>query len=376
MNRSSLHSHSSFRRLVGVGGIGSGILFALEGDHDLGRNESRPARLLDVRDYCKLHIVTHYLAALVGAGQSENSFQVLPVGKVGSDGAGRRLLKEMTEAGLDTRYVEEVEGRPTLFSVCYQYPDRTGGNITTTGSAASLLTPADVDRIVPLLEAGGGRSIALAVPEVPLEIRAHLLKLATTHQCFRVASFTSAEIAEAQALNLFSMVDLLALNEDEAGRFVGQPFDAAEPHSFLEQCAAVLTASRPHIQVVVSAGKEGAFAFQDGRWAHSPALPVEVASTAGAGDALLAGTLAALIAGAPLVSHTPRARDDSRRVVASALDFGVLLASYSATSPHAIHPRADLDAVLDFAAGRGVTFAGSLGQIFIRGDHQEEALNV
>jgi sugar/nucleoside kinase (ribokinase family) len=375
MNRSSLHSHSSFRRLVGVGGIGSGILFALEGDHDLGRNESRPARLLDVRDYCKLHIITHYLAALVGAGRSETSFQVLPIGKVGSDGTGRRLLKEMTEAGLDTRYVEEVLGQPTLFSVCYQYPDRTGGNITTTESAASLLTPADVDRVVPLLEADG-RSIALAVPEVPLEIRAHLLKLATEHQCFRVASFTSAEIAEAQALNLFRLVDLLALNEDEAGRLVGQSFDAAEPQSFLDRCAAVLTASQPHIQLIVSAGKEGAFAFQDGSWAHSPALPVEVASTAGAGDALLAGTLAALIAGAPLVSHAPRARDDSRRVVASALDFGVLLASYSATSPHTIHPRADLDSVLDFAAERGVTFAGSLGQIFIRGDHKEEALNV
>jgi sugar/nucleoside kinase (ribokinase family) len=375
MNRSSLHSHSSFRQLVGVGGIGSGIFFALEGDHDLGRNESRPARLLDVRDYCKLHIITHYLAALVGAGQSENSFRVLPVGKVGSDSAGRRLLKEMTAAGLDTRYVGEVEGRPTLFSVCYQYPDRTGGNITTTESAASLLTPADVDRVAPLLAAGGGRSIALAVPEVPLEVRAHLLKLATEHHCFRVASFTSAEIAEARRLNLFGLVDLLALNEDEAGRLVGQPFDAAEPQPFLDRCAAALTSAQPHVQVIVSAGREGAFAFQGGRWAHSPALPVEVASTAGAGDALLAGTLAALIAGAPLVNHAA-AGDDSRRVVASALDFGVLLAGYSATSPHAIHPRADLASVLDFAAGRGVTFAGTLGQIFIGGDHEEEALNV
>lgn len=375
MNRSSLHSHSSFRRLIGVGGIGSGIFFALEGDRDLGRNESRPARLLDVRDYCKLHIVTHYLAALVGAGQSETSFHVLPIGKVGSDAAGRRLLIEMTDAGLDTRFVDEVEERPTLFSVCYQYPDRTGGNITTTESAASLLTPADIDRAIPLLEDGGG-SIALAVPEVPLEVRSHLLRLATEHQCFRVASFTSAEIAEAQALNLFSMVDLLALNEDEAGCLVGQLLDAAEPQAFLDRCAAVLTASQPHIQVIVSAGKEGALAFQDGRWAHSPALPVEVASAAGAGDALLAGTLAALIAGVPLVSRASSARDDSRRVMASALDFGVLLAGYSATSPHTIHPRADLDAVLDFAAERGVTFAGTLGQICIGGDHEGEALNV
>ena len=375
MNRSSLNSNASFRRLVGVGGIGSGIFFALEGDHDLGRNESRPARLLDVRDYCKLHIITHYLAVLVGAGQSDNSFRVLPVGKVGSDSAGRRLLKEMTAAGLDTQYVGEVEGQPTLFSVCYQYPDRTGGNITTSESAASRLTAADIDRIIPLLEAGGGRSIALAAPEVPLELRAHFLKIATTYDAFRVASFTSAEMTEARRLNLFSLVDLVALNEDEAGTLVGQRFDKDEPRPFLERCAAALAASQSHIQIIVSAGKEGAFAFQDGWWAHCPALPVKVVSTAGAGDALLAGVLAALIAGAPLVSHAPPEDDRSRRVMASALDFGVLLASYSATSPHTIHPRADLDAVLAFAAESGVTFADTLGQIFMRGDQTEEVIN-
>jgi sugar/nucleoside kinase (ribokinase family) len=211
MNRFKLRidAHSSYRQLVGVGGIGSGIFFALEGNHDLGRNESRPARLLDVRDYCKLHIITHYLAVLLGTKQSETSFHILPIGKVGGDSAGRSLLKEMADAGLDTRYVETVEGRRTLFSVCYQYPDRTGGNITTSESAASLITASDVDRVIPLLEASGSRSIALAVPEVPLEVRHHLLKLATTHHAFRVASFTSTEIPEARRLNIFNLVDLL-----------------------------------------------------------------------------------------------------------------------------------------------------------------------
>ncbi len=55
-----------FRRLVGVGGIGGGMFLALEGDRTLGRNESRPARLLDVRDYGKLHIVAHHVAMLLG----------------------------------------------------------------------------------------------------------------------------------------------------------------------------------------------------------------------------------------------------------------------------------------------------------------------
>ena len=106
-----------FRRLVGVGGIGSGVFLALEGDRTLGRNESRPARLLDVRDYCKLHIVAQYPTVLLGAREHQGPFHVLPVGKVGVDEVGRRLRTEMERAGMDVRFVDAVPGRPTLLSV-------------------------------------------------------------------------------------------------------------------------------------------------------------------------------------------------------------------------------------------------------------------
>ena len=88
-----------YRRLVGVGGIGAGIFFALEGDHDLGRNESRPGRLLDVRDYCKLHIVAQYPTVLLGAREDNGPFHVVPVGKVGIDEMGLRLRAEMERGG-------------------------------------------------------------------------------------------------------------------------------------------------------------------------------------------------------------------------------------------------------------------------------------
>lgn len=359
-----VNGQSSYRQLVGVGGIGSGVLLALEGNHDLGRNESRSARLIDARDYCKLHIITHYLAVLLGANASGSSFHLLPVGKVGNDSAGRRLLDEMADAGLDTHYVETVEGKSTLFSVCYQYPDKTGGNITTSESAASILTTSDIDQVIPLFEDCGKHLIALAVPEVPLDLRHHLLKLATTYHAFRVASFTSTEVVEAQRLDMLSLVDLLALNQEEAGSLMGQRFNANDPQLFLDQCAIALTAAQPHINIVISAGKEGAFGFSDGRWIHRPALPVKVVSTMGAGDALLAGILAAIILGLPLINNPRDAEHSSHREMRSAIDFGVLLASYSATSPHTIHPHAQLDAVLNFAEELGLTFADDVSQNF------------
>jgi hypothetical protein len=44
-----------YQAMIGAEGIGSGAFFALDGHHMLGREESRSGRLLDRRDYCKLH---------------------------------------------------------------------------------------------------------------------------------------------------------------------------------------------------------------------------------------------------------------------------------------------------------------------------------
>ena len=349
-----------------MGGIGSGTFLALEGNDLLGRNESRAARLLDVRDYCKLHIVAHYLAVLLGANTAADSFRVVPVGRVGRDPRGDRLREEMRHAGMDMTWVDALDGRPTLSSVCFQYPDGSGGNITYIDTAADTLDAAAIDRAAPVLAAEGRRAIALALPEVPLAARRHLLDIATRTGAFRVASFTSAEIPEARWSGALGLVDLLALNEDEAAALVGRPFDRADPGPILEACEAAVGEGRSDALILVSAGAAGAFAFSDGAWGHSPAPTVEVASTAGGGDALLAGVLAGLAVGAPLVEPSGRSGPSRREFtdgpLESALDLGVLLASYSVTSPHTIHPEADLAALVGFAERLGVTFAGALAR--------------
>lgn len=352
-----------FRLLVGVGGIGIGLFYALEGNHTLGRNESRPGRLLDVRDYCKLHIIAHYVAALLGADPTGTPFHVLPVGRVGQDQTGERLRDEMAAAGMDMRLVQTDRERPTTLGVCFQYPDGTGGNVTPTNSAASALTAADVDRAEPFFAANPGRVIALAAPEVPLAARLHLLELASRYRALRVAAFASAEIAEAQALGMLEVLDLLAVNEDEASVVAGEPFSAAAPRPFLDACAAALISHQPGVGIVLSAGKAGAYAFERGVWDHCPAPSVEVVNTAGAGDALLAGILACLAAGLPLISPgAPRATIGDRPL-ASALDLGVLLASFTVTSPHTIHPAANAGSLCAFARHLGLRFADPLGRL-------------
>ena len=348
-----LRPDAPYRRLVGVGGIGGGMFLALVGDDTLGRNESRPARLLDVRDYAKLHIVAHHVAVLLGAHSSGVPFGVVPVGRVGEDDVGRRLVAEMHEAGMDASWVETVAGPPTLFSVCFQYPDGSGGNITTSDSAAARLTEPDVDRIAPML---GTRTIALAAPEVGLGARRRLLELATERRALRVASVASAEVEDALASGLLDLVDLLAMNEDEAAILAGFPLDHDMPGPFLDAVAAAL--GHLGTAVIVTAGSRGAFALEGGTWAERRPPSVDVWSTAGAGDALLGGVLAALAAGVPLtVPGTPEG------ALSSALDFGVALAALSVTSRHTIPPDANLEAVLALVREAGLSLRAPLSDV-------------
>ena len=110
------------------------MFFALDGNHTLGREESRSGHFLDRRDYCKLHIVSHYVCRLLGPG-----FPVIPLGMVGADEVGDRLLGEMAKVGLDLRYVGRAEGRGTLYALCLIYPDGSGGNVTENDSACAAV---------------------------------------------------------------------------------------------------------------------------------------------------------------------------------------------------------------------------------------------
>ena len=348
-----------YRLLVGIGGIGSGIFFALDGNHTLGREESRPGRLLDIRDYCKLHIVSHYVARLLEADPG-GDFRVFPIGKVGNDAPGRQMMAEMSAAGMDTNHVEIVSGSPTMFSVCFQYPDGMGGNITASNSAAAQLDCDDLDQVEHLF---AEPAVALAAPEVPLETRAHFLQLAGKRRALRAASFTAAEVAPATELGMFANLELVSLNVGEAAALAGCPFEPSQPRRFLQACEQVLRTSYPKLRLVVTAGRLGAFAYSEGSWDFCPAPPVKVASTAGAGDALLGGLIVGEVCGIPFIRRDHSLDRGSIGTVRSALDFAVLLASYTATSPHTIHPQASKEALLAFASELGVELAPEIRRL-------------
>ena len=355
---------SPYRQLLGVGGIGTGSFFALEGNQTLGREESRPGQLLDIRDYCKLHIIIHYVARLLGASPSGSPFHVMPIGNIGDDPPGHQLRKEMLDAGIDTGLVRVLPGKPTMYSVCFQYPNGEGGNITTSNSAAAALTEKDLDGAMHILASQGKRSMVLAAPEVPLEVRHRLLELAIAAGAFRVASFVSTEISPARDSGMFELLDLASLNEGEAGELVGCQYSPGEPGRFVDRCLEFLCAAYPNLRMIVTGGESGAYAFADGTCNYCPAPKMTVASTAGAGDALLGGVIASLAAGIPLLRTASRKERMPDGSLETALDFGVLLASYKCLSPHTIHPDACLDTLLRFAHDLSLSFSPEIERVF------------
>ena len=227
-------------------------------------------------------------------------------------------------------------------------------------SAAALVSERDVDLVERWLSP---TAIALAVPEVPLPVRRHLLRRATERGALRVASLTTAEVEAARETGFLSLVDLLSLNEDEAAALVGSPFPDGDPQPFLQRLSSAVTELRAGVRLVVTAGARGAFAFDGAAWTHVPVLPVAVVSTAGAGDALLGGLLTGLAAGLPFVPHgSPRASLPGRPL-SSAFELGALVASFKVTSPHTIPPDLSLDALVAFAREHGIAFGERLQRL-------------
>jgi len=346
MDTPTAFSSKRYEALIATGGIGSGIFASLAGNHTLGREESRSVRFLARQDYCKGHIIAHYASVLAGSG-----FHTILIGRVGDDLAGRQLIDEMHQAGIDTSYVEVTPRQETLYSVCFLYPDGSGGNLTSEDSASSHVSQADIALAEREFAAYAGCGIAVAAPEVPLKAREALMQLATRYHFFRAGSFVSAEVNHALNLGLFGMLDLLALNTDEAAVLVGLDAEATPAHEIASAAAALLSSDFPHMALSMTAGQHGSWLWDGAQLLHKDPCSTRVIGTTGAGDAHLGGMIAGLAAGLSL---------------ADAQELGSLTAALSVTSPHTIAPDVDRAALLAHAEEYCIALSPSV-LTFLRG---------
>lgn len=318
-----------YRGLIGVGGIGSGQFFALRGNHTLGREESRGGHYLDRRDYCKLHIIAFSIKRLLG-----KHFDMIPIGFVGDDLPGNSVIKEMAAEAFRLDHVHTLPGVSTLFSLCFIYPDGSGGNLTTDDSACSRLTGADVKKASGEFKRLKQQGLLLAAPEVSLEARSVALDMATRYGLFRAASFTAGEIVMPKARKMLKQIDLLSINANEAAAFCRMK-DTAPVESIIKKAFLKFSKIQPRIWVAITAGPSGSWCWDGQKQWHLPVCPVKVEGTSGAGDAFFAGLIAGWAAGLD---------------VKEAHELANLTAAFSVTSIHTINPDTDRDRLRKLAA--------------------------
>lgn len=215
------------------------------------------------------------------------------VSRVGDDPLGARVVDVIAKRGVDVSAVRVDESSPT--GVYFKDP---GDGATTVhyyraGSAASRMSPADLDDLpMGSAEVVHISGITAALSESCLElVRAVLSRsgsavpLVSFDVNFRPALW-SATVAAPILAELAGLADIAFVGQDEAATLWG----ARTPHAVRE---VLPTPGR----VVVKDGAIGATEIADEGSTFAPAEAVEVVEPVGAGDAFAAGYLAGTLDG-------------------------------------------------------------------------------
>lgn len=241
--------------------------------------------------------VTGRSFAIFGGGKAANQavaaarsgVPTAMLGALGEDDFGRQRLADLRAEGIDVESVgrtSEAASGVALITV----EEASGQNRIAYVPGATLTVAPDaavaaVERVRP--------SVLLATLELPLPTLDRLVDAA------RGAGATIVLNASPEAAggrSLLSRVDVLVVNEVEAGDLLGRPVDAGTG----AEAATALLESGPR-RVVVTLGAAGAVVAADGRVDRLAAPVVAVVDTTGAGDAFVGAMAARLAEGSDVV---------------------------------------------------------------------------
>jgi 2-dehydro-3-deoxygluconokinase len=236
----------------------------------------------------------------VAIGMRRLGVPAMWTGRVGDDGLGRRIVRELLAEGVDVHAVVDAEAPTGLMLKEKRTADTTRVLFYRRGSAGSRITTGDLDhdliRGAAVLHVSGTTASISATGERAVETAIATAKAAGVPVSFDVnhrASLWPAGTGDPGRLyrRIAGTADILFAGEDEARLIV--PDHAGSLAEFAEH----LSGLGP-TEVVIKSGAAGSTGFIDGEPVHCAAHRVTVVDTVGAGDAFVAGYLAARINGA------------------------------------------------------------------------------
>ncbi|NBJ13385.1 carbohydrate kinase family protein [Microvirga arsenatis] len=248
---------------------------------------------------------------------------------LGSDDNGRALLEDLERLGIDTKPMTVCDDHATAEYVAVLQPD---GEL-----ALGLANMAILDRLTPALLRGilsdAGSAWLFADCNLPSETLHALVAFARQHSVMLALDAVSTPKVMRLPRDLTG-VGTLFLNLDEARAFMIQPEAAAE-----DAAGALLACGAE--RVVLTLGADGLLAADPRGIERIAAVSARIVDATGAGDSLIATTLAALGKGCSL--------PDAARL-------GTAAAALTVESPASVRPDlsfALLEATLSLRAGAG-----------------------
>lgn len=233
----------------------------------------------------ELAVVMGSSSAIYAVGLARLGAQVDFMGKVGADHYGDFMIAQLQERGVGIQHVIRDGSVRTGVTIALTYPhDR--AFITYLGSI-SALRPEEINlalfphyRHLHVSSYFLQKGLQAGLPE--LFSRARRAGLSTS---LDTGWDPDEQWGGERLLALLEQVDLFMPNQTEACA-IARVDDAQRALYALSQRAR---------QVVIKLGAAGAIALHDGQLIHSPAFPVQVVDTTGAGDSFNAGLTFALV---------------------------------------------------------------------------------
>lgn len=204
------------------------------------------------------------------------------IGAVGQDDAGKLLLDNLREVGVD---VSGIARRDEPTGQAFITVDASGENsIIILSGANGTLSPADIDANRRLIEAADCVVMQL---EVPLETVVYGAKLA--RRLGKTVVLDPAPAVPDLPEELIKLADFIKPNETELSTLTGLPVDT------VEQCITAARTLRQRVAgtVLVSLGSKGVLAVGEGEPVLVPAYPVKAVDSTAAGDCFTAAFVTA-----------------------------------------------------------------------------------
>ena len=204
---------------------------------------------------------------------------------IGNDEAGREILRQLRELGVDTGQIATSAAEPTAEYVAILDPNNDLALGIANMGVFDQFSLAQFERAWPHLASA---AIVFADCNFPAEILAALINRARSANCLLAVDTTSTPKAARLPRDLAG-VDILFTNRDEAAGLLGCDM---EP----EDAAAALRA-KGAAKVVLTLGRAGCLVSEAAGTTRIQPPRTVARDVTGAGDALIAGTLYRMLAG-------------------------------------------------------------------------------